>query len=345
MDNSKTTLPLHVKGDRNIYVPGSDEMAVLPDHLRRPSKMSKRRNGYTKNGNGHCHENANSALIATYYKKSEATTTLSSPSREQSEGKRNRRKSSKGCCQVIYKRNKLLLMMVVLVGISCSFSIHFTVSLLPYYNDNLIHPMYAAMNAYLSRNDQNNCDENRARRSKDDLPRIIKLGLCNFVDSSNIHEIYHYSKIENFAVPVSITLVANSSETTENDVSFEIVNSNENSVPQPVSKPEANPEAKPEVDPANKDGKKNCLPMAKWMTASYPNCNSVHEIDMHQGVFSKTYDDEEDLLPILSNRLCRSFSRSSILSGQLATPEFSIQQRDFHCWLVLLFSLMEWLAS
>ena len=38
---------------------------------------------------------------------------------------------------------------------------------------------------------------------------------------------------------------------------------------------------------------KNCIPMAKWMTASYPNCNSVHEVDMHGGVLS-VYDDEEE---------------------------------------------------
>lgn len=37
------------------------------------------------------------------------------------------------------------------------------------------------------------------------------------------------------------------------------------------------------------------MPMAKWMTASYPNCNSIHEIDIQQGVLSKTYDNEEDL--------------------------------------------------
>ena len=29
----------------------------------------------------------------------------------------------------------------------------------------------------------------------------------------------------------------------------------------------------------------NCVPMAKWMTSSFPNCNSVHEMDMSDSVF------------------------------------------------------------
>jgi len=35
--------------------------------------------------------------------------------------------------------------------------------------------------------------------------------------------------------------------------------------------------------------------MAEWMSASYPNCNSIHEIDMEHSVSSITYEDEEDL--------------------------------------------------
>ncbi|OEU07523.1 kinase-like protein [Fragilariopsis cylindrus CCMP1102] len=45
-----------------------------------------------------------------------------------------------------------------------------------------------------------------------------------------------------------------------------------------------------EVEETKRD---NCIPMAKWMTASFPNCNSVHEMDMSSSVFRT--DKEEDL--------------------------------------------------
>jgi len=41
-----------------------------------------------------------------------------------------------------------------------------------------------------------------------------------------------------------------------------------------------------------------CLPMAKWMTASFPNCNSIHEIDMGGGISSvATAETRSSILP------------------------------------------------
>ncbi|VEU44260.1 unnamed protein product [Pseudo-nitzschia multistriata] len=42
-----------------------------------------------------------------------------------------------------------------------------------------------------------------------------------------------------------------------------------------------------------RDGKK-CLPMADWMEASFPNCNSVHEIDMRTSVSTANGEDETE---------------------------------------------------
>jgi len=65
---------------------------------------------------------------------------------------------------------------------------------------------------------------------------------------------------------------------------------------------------------------KNCMPMAKWMTSSYPNCNSVHELDMSSSIF---HTEKEENLSFLGQGWFRSvwkYKSESSFSLSFSTP-------------------------
>lgn len=168
---------------------------------------------------------------------------------------------------------------MILVVFFCSFYIYF-----------VLH-VYAANN---NNNDDGDGWTPLVHRSKYDRPRIVTLGLRHFGSSSTtIHDPYYLvdlpnnnSVVENWNGAVLFELPANRSASAmiAGDLLSTATTNNSSVVvvPSPPSTVAAQDE-------------KICLPMAKWMKASYPNCNSVHEIDVQLGVSSITYDDEEDV--------------------------------------------------
>ena len=189
----------------------------------------------------------------------------------QTEQKYNRRKT-----RFLGKRHHLFLMMVTLVVLSCSSAFYFTIGFFtPDNNGGLEYPV---------------------QKSKDYRPRIVTLGPSHF-GSNNIHKKHYPHAMIKLLGADLVELPANSSARIHDELSFEYDNFAAQPEPAPVpgATRTTNSSVVPSPPSATTKEEKICLPMAKWMTASYPNCNSVHEIDMQQGVLSMTYDDEEDL--------------------------------------------------
>ena len=292
-----STLPLHLQRTEKNYASRdsedeSDGLAnIFPDNRRRRHKsMSKRifssqhhKNG---NGNGKLQDQAgNSSTADTHYNNNETSSMSSLPSLSQTEQKYNRRKTR----FLGKQKHQLFLMMITLAVLSCSSSFYFSMGV-------------------FTHNDGDGGFWYPVHKSKGYPPRIVILGPGHFGSSSNIHakqqQYYPNAMTTNLLGAGLFELPANSSAIFFDDLSLETVNSA--AQPEPAQEPEPSAAAAAAAaatnlsviaspNPSATKEEKTCLPMAKWMTASYPNCNSIHEIDIHQGVLSKTYDNEEDL--------------------------------------------------
>lgn len=283
-ERSKSTLPLHLQCVENVHLSRgsedqSDGIPIFHDRRLRPNSMWKRTSSSHKNGNGQ----SQGETISIYYINNDTSSTTSLSSLSQSDNKYNRRKYSKsGCYKFLGQQHQLFLMMVALVVLSSSFAFYYTSGIFMTSNDNsndeMVHPIGRAIDGFTDKH-----------QSKGVRPRIVTLGTRHF--GSNNH--YAPTMINRFVtnlVDLPEIIDDNSSPENQDATAAE-------PPPSPPPPPPATTNSSVVQSPPTTETKeeKICVPMAKWMTASYPNCNSVHEIDMEQGVLSVTYDDEEDL--------------------------------------------------
>jgi hypothetical protein len=281
------TTPLHLQHVENTHARRNsgeelDGIAVVSDRRRPTNTMSKRMGSSHKNGHGQ--GDFISIPADAYYVTNETASTSHT-------GQKYNRRKSKIDTQnkFLGQRHQLFSMIVALVVLSCSFPIYFTVDVFPV-NENegrdggLVYPVHRAIDLFGANNGM-------TPRSKDHRPRIVKLGIEQF--GSNVHPKYKTHGMSNSFVVNLVELPANSSAMMSDDLSPE--NENLASKPEPEPVVEEEPEPATPTNSSETKEEKACLPMAKWMTASYPNCNSIHEIDMHEGVLTVTYDNEEDL--------------------------------------------------
>ena len=178
-------------------------------------------------------------------------------------------------------------MMATLVVACTSFALYSTVDIFettPINGDSgLVHPVHrATMNTHEPMH-------SLPRSKKDHRPRVLTLELGQLAAIRN----ENYPRVGSNSFLVGLEEIPEYVSTmTENDSAIEDDNSAETEPLAPTNSSVTESPPPPEVDTRVE---KQCLPMAKWMTASYPNCNSIHEIDMEHSVSSITYQDEEDL--------------------------------------------------
>ena len=157
-----------------------------------------------------------------------------------------------------HEMDRLFLMMVVLIVLSCSFTLNTTTKIFDSIESTVDRPM-----------------DGFEQRSKGSRPRTIALQSNQF-GSYRTNPI----RVADNVLAKMVGLPTNSSMIMFDDLSLA-------AAAEPEPNPTENAEAPPE--------EKKCLPMAEWMTKSFPNCNSIHEIDMNKGVMTQTYEDEDDL--------------------------------------------------
>ena len=277
-DCHSTTLPLHLQNrkDNNYFSRDPpDGMSKFSDRRRRNSSISKRISSSSNKTNGRFQGEAcyNSMTMDTYYVSNDTASSSSLSSLSQAEQKKysRRRKNKKSRCN----SNRLFLMMVALVALSFSFAVYSM-------------PKVFDPTADIDDGPSDSSRRVAQHRSKG-LPRIVALNadqfgsfrdnphhmtgsfVANLVDLPENASVIRYVDLSSFGTDYSAAKVDpkatsnNSSEVAE-------------SPPSATARDE-----------------KKCLPMAKWMAASFPTCNLVHEIDMYQGVKTQTYEDEDDL--------------------------------------------------
>lgn len=264
-----SSLPLHLQSSEsnNSSRPRgdkSDGMSKFADRRHRGhpnSSMSKRLgNSSTKNGYG-CGDLQDSRLIQGYYASNESASMPSLSSSSKAENKKyNRRKTKQTKCN----EDRLFLAMVALVILSCSFVVYSTTKVFDSTSIIIDRPI-----------------DGFGQRSRANRPRVIGLQANQFGSYQD-----NPIRIADNPLPTMVSLPTNVSVVLFGDLSSEEI----------ISEPEADSTANIEAPPSeNTREEKQCLPMAKWMTASFPNCNSIHEIDMNKGVMTQTYEDEDDL--------------------------------------------------
>jgi len=229
------------------------------DRRRRhhPSKSMSKRISISTKKNGYYHCQNEDYSMEGYYVSNETASTSSLSSLSQPEHKYTRRKNKKS------GKDWLYLMMLALVIFSCFFAVYSTPKV---FSD-------------LTNND-NFSKGFSTYHSKGRSPRIMTLNAGHFGNFKDNPQRMADMFVANLAkLPINRTSVM------FHDLSLDAS----------AAEPEATADSSQAPPSETTNDEKKCVPMAKWMKASFPNCNSVHEISMQQGLMTRTYDDEVDL--------------------------------------------------
>ncbi len=252
--------PLHlqdVESNHSLRNPGDESSggSTMSDRRRRRRPDNISQRVNMKNGYAPTEE-----TMEGYCVSDESASASSLSSLSQIEDKYTRRKNKKSVGQ----RDRLYLMMLALVFFSCFFAFYSTPTIVIDKDTTSVDGVSKYFMFHGSK-----------------VPRVVTLDAAQFgsiIDKKQKMADFFVAKLAK--IPMNRTSVLFHDLPTEIDDTFSepILESEEKTPPSETAREE-----------------KKCLPMAKWMTASFPNCNSVHEISMQNGLSTKTYDDEDDL--------------------------------------------------